>query len=104
LQKYFKLKTTFGNYHPKSFGNLYSVKTVFKYTQKEFKKLKKNNSNILEKNLTLKFRSNNYSEWQNAENYWKGAKITTNTKKNTVTLKYFSKFQEKTYYFAIGNK
>lgn len=103
LKKYYRLTTNMGNYRAKNLSKLYSVKAIFKYSQKEFKNLKKRNSKAKEKNLFLKFRTMD-SDWQPLIDYWKGIQVRLNTKKNTITVRYFSKFEENKYFFALGLK
>ncbi|MDD3887710.1 MAG: chitobiase/beta-hexosaminidase C-terminal domain-containing protein [Patescibacteria group bacterium] len=81
----------------------YKIKATFKYSQKQVRRLKKANPLVSERNLRLKFRTDK-SKWQLVKNGWVESKIVQNRKENTFTVKYFTKFPEKKYYFAIGLK
>lgn len=100
LKKYFILTSNFKKYS----GKMYSVKMTFKYTQKQFKNLKKRNAFAKEKDLYLQFRTKDNLEWRDLSDNWKDIAITHNTKKNTFKVKYFSKFEKNKYYFGIGLK
>ncbi|MDD3887904.1 MAG: choice-of-anchor D domain-containing protein [Patescibacteria group bacterium] len=90
LKKYIKLKNNFYNY----IGKNYKIKFKFKYSQKEFKALKKKNSLAKEKNLILKYYDGSK---------WKNLKAELSTKNNTL-IKYYTKLDNINYYFGIGIK
>ncbi|MFA6296809.1 MAG: choice-of-anchor D domain-containing protein [Patescibacteria group bacterium] len=90
LKKYIKLNNNFYNYS----GKNYKIKFKFKYSQKEFKALKKRNKLVKEKNLRLKY-------YDGLE--WKNLKAELSTKNNTL-IKYYTNLDNANYYFGIGIK
>ncbi len=91
LKRYIKLNNSLDKYS----GKIYKLKLTFKYTQKEFKNLKKRNRFAKEKNLRLKYFYN--------DDEWKILKANLFEKKNTLVYTTSNLWAENIY-FAIGLK
>lgn len=103
LKKYWLFKTNINKYKAKNSDQKFRLKIAYKYTKKELKLLKQN-SNIKQKDLKIKYRVKAGLNWYQLNNQWKNAKIKHNLSKKKFTVKYFKKFPKNTYYFAIIKK
>ncbi|MFA6296453.1 MAG: beta-propeller fold lactonase family protein [Patescibacteria group bacterium] len=80
----------------------YKFQATFKYSQKEFKRLKKKIAGLKKSNLTIKYRTQNDANWRDLNTNWTDIRIVPKDKK--IIVKYFSTLKEKVYYFAISVK
>ncbi len=97
LKKYWKLTTNLNTYRERAAKDKYKIKMVFKYTDAEFKALKKKSSSLSESQLALKY-------YNASENKWVNASATHNLKKNTFSVIAASPIPYNVIDFTIGVK